>query len=276
MILPPRPRFYFEQALQQPQIDLAIAALYIAQSEYPSLDVNHCLQQLDQMADAVAQNLPTERYPLKVVQTINHYLYDYLGFKGDQATYYDPDNSFLNRVLERRAGIPITLSLVYLEVAKRLDFPMLGIGFPGHFLIRPDAPEIEIHVDPFNGGEILFPQDCFDRLQQIYGKEMTLQPEFFQPVTPQQFLWRMLGNLKQIYLQHQDWERALSMVEHLLLVDPDAQEQRRDRGLLHYQLQNWAAAKQDLHAYLNHHPTPGDVQELQALLLQLTFLDGEN
>jgi regulator of sirC expression with transglutaminase-like and TPR domain len=275
MILPPRPRFYFEQALQQPQIDLAIAALYIAQSEYPSLDVNHSLQQLDQIAAAVAQNLPTERYPLKVVQTINHYLYDHLGFKGDQATYYDADNSFLNRVLERRAGIPITLSLVYLEIAKRLDFPMLGIGFPGHFLIRPDAPDIEIHIDPFNGGEILFLQDCNDRLQQIYGEDMTLKPEFFQPVTPRQFLWRMLGNLKQIYLQHQDWERALNMVEHLLLVDPDAQEQRRDRGLVHYQLQNWAAAKQDLQAYLNHHPAPGDVQELQALLLQLTFLDGE-
>jgi regulator of sirC expression with transglutaminase-like and TPR domain len=273
MILPPRPRFYFEQVLQQPQIQLATAALYIAQSVYETVDVSAYLQQLDQMAATVAERLPAERYPLKIIQTINHYLYEEQGFTGNLDAYYDPDNSFLNRVLERRTGIPISLALVYLEIAQRLDFPMVGIGFPGHFLIRPDLPEIEIHLDPFNRGEILFPEDCQERLQQMYGETMVLQPKFLRPVTPLQFLARMLGNLKQIYLQQQDWDNALNIVEHLLIVAPQDPDQLRDRALLHYQLQDWPAAKQDLYAYLNQQPTPPDAQELQALLLQLTYLD---
>jgi regulator of sirC expression with transglutaminase-like and TPR domain len=273
MILPPRPRFYFEQALEQPQIQLASAALYLAQSVYPNLDISAYLRQLDQMAAIVAARLPAQRYPLKIVQTINQYLYEDLGFTGNLNTYYDPDNSFLNRVLERRTGIPISLALVYLEIAQRLDFPMVGIGFPGHFLIRPDLPEIEIHLDPFNRGEILFPEDCQDRLQQTYGEGVVLQPKFLQPVTPQQFLARMLGNLKQIYLQRQDWDNALNIVEHLLIVTPQDPDQLRDRALLHYQLQDWPAAKQDLRDYLSQQPSPADAKELQALLLQLTYLD---
>lgn len=271
-MLPPRPRFYFQQALQQQPINLAEAALYVAQTAYPNLDISTYLRQLDQMAEAVEERLPAERYPLKVVQVINQYLFAELGFSGNSKNYYQPENSFLNRVLERRTGIPITLALLYLEIAQRLKFPMLGIGFPGHFLIRPDLPEVEIHIDVFNQGEILFPQDCQTRLEQIYGAQITLKPEFLKAVTPQQLLWRLLGNLKQIYLEQQQWQQALEIVEHMILVDPLVQEQLRDRGLLHYQLQDWLAASQDLQTYLDSHPRPADWQDLQRLVQRLKNL----
>jgi regulator of sirC expression with transglutaminase-like and TPR domain len=267
-----RSRLQFQRALQQQPINLAEVALYVAQTAYPNLNIPLYLHQLDQMAAVVATRLPTERYPLKVVQTINQYLYSDLGYRGNYDNYYQPENSFLNRVLERRTGIPITLALVYLELAQRLQFPMLGIGFPGHFLIRPDLPEVEIHIDAFDQGEILFPQDCQTRLEQIYGQHITLKPEFLQAVTPQQLIWRLLGNLKQIYLEQQQWANALEIVEHCILVDPLAREQLRDRGLIQYQLQNWQAAHQDLQTYLDSRPRPADWQELQRLMQRLRNL----
>jgi regulator of sirC expression with transglutaminase-like and TPR domain len=149
---------------------------------------------------------------------------------------------------------------------------MLGIGFPGHFLVRPDLPDVEIHIDAFHQGDILFPQDCQTRLEQIYGRQITLKPEFLAAVTPQQLIWRLLGNLKQIYLEQQQWSKALEIVEHCLLVDPSAREQLRDRGLIQYQLQNWQAAHHDLQTYLDFYPRPADWQELQRLIQRLRNL----
>jgi len=217
-------RQHFYQEIQQPdeKICLAKAALHIAQEEYPELDTEEYLNALDTMADELQERLPASRYPLRMVQSINHYLYDDLGFAGDKTNYYDPRNSFLNQVIDRRLGIPITLSLVYLEVAQRVDFPMLGVGMPGHFLIRPDVPDIEIFVDPFHDGEILFTQDCQDRLSQIYQQPVTLQPEFLDVISKRQFLSRMLNNLKYIYLKQQDFTKALGSVERILLLFPDS------------------------------------------------------
>lgn len=177
----PLARQYFYQEVTQPdeQIDLAKAALYIAQEEYPDLHPAEYINALDTMAAEVQTRLPTQQYPLRIVQSINQYLYDDLGFRGNTTDYYDPDNSFLNEVIDRRTGIPITLALVYLEVARRIDFPMVGVGMPGHFLIRPDVPQMEIFVDVFNRGEIMFPEDCQERIRQIYGQPVTLQPEFW-------------------------------------------------------------------------------------------------
>lgn len=131
--LPARQRFI--QEIQQPetQINLAKTALYIAQEQYPEIEPEEYLNALDTMASEVLERLPQQRYPLRVIQTINHYLYEDLGFRGNQNHYYDPKNSYFNEVIDRRTGIPITLSLVYLELSKRIDFPMVGIGMPGHF-----------------------------------------------------------------------------------------------------------------------------------------------
>jgi regulator of sirC expression with transglutaminase-like and TPR domain len=268
-----RQRFY--QAIHQPdeQIDLAKAALYFAQEEYPNLEPEAYLQTLDRMAADVRGQLPETRYPLKVIQTLNHYLFQDSGFSGNTADYYDPRNSYLNQVIERRMGIPITLSLVYLEVARRIEFPMIGVGMPGHFLIRPVGDDLNVFVDPFHQGEILFPEDCHERLNRLYGQPVEFQPEFLEPVSKRQFLARMLTNLKVIYLNQGEWSKALATIERILLLFPDAPLEQRDRGLLYYQLGRWTEATQDLENYLENAPSADDAAVVRQLLKRMGIGD---
>lgn len=262
----------FYQEIHQPdsQIDLAKAALYLAQDEYPNLDIDAYLNAFEVMATEVEERLPKERYPLKMIQCLNSYLYDDLGFTGNTSDYYDPRNSFLNEVIDRRTGIPITLSLVYLEVAQRINFPMTGINMPGHFLIRPEFENTGIFVDAFNQGEILFEQDCEERLARIFGHSVQLQPSFVQPVSHRQLLVRMLTNLKLIYLNNRDLHRALTTVERILLLVPDSPLELRDRGILHYQLGQWSKASEDLEIYLAMLPSAEDADVIRRLLKQLS------
>ncbi|MDZ8237306.1 MAG: SirB1 family protein [Nostoc sp. ChiQUE01a] len=264
-------RQYFYQEIQQSddEINLAKAALYIAQEEYPNLDPEEYLNALDTMAWELQERLPQQRYPLRVIQTINQYLYEDLGFSGNKIDYYDPRNSYLNDVIDRRLGIPITLALVYLEVARRIDFPMVGVGMPGHFLIRPDLADMEIFVDAFNGGEIIFPEDCQERLSQLYQQPVTLQPEFLAVVTHRQFLARMLTNLKFIYLKQQELEKTLGAVERILLLFPDLTLELRDRGLIYYQLAYYPQAINDLQNYLVKVPDAKDASVIRRLLTEL-------
>lgn len=264
-------RKQFEQSVKwsNPQIDLAKAALYIAQEEYSEIEPDHYTALLDSMAAAIKVKLPDEFYPLRIIHCINDYLYEELGFSGNQSDYYNPDNSYLNRVLDQHTGIPITLSLVYLEIARRLDFPMVGINMPGHFLIRPDVDEMDLFVDPFNQGEVLFQQDCEERLTQLFGEPTELKPEFFEPVSPRMFLARMLRNLKVIYLQRDDWERALAAVDRIVLLIPDALMEQRDRGLIYYQVGEWPEARHDLNHYLDCHPNAEDAHMIGKILDQI-------
>ncbi len=264
-----RQRFYQEIRQTNPEISLARAALYIAQEEYPDLVVETYLDRLDQIAVEIAEKLPASRYPLRVIQTINQYLYEELKFSSNLEQYYDPRNSYLNQVLDRRLGIPITLSLVYLEVANRLGFPMVGIGMPGHFLIRPVIDDMEVFVDPFHQGEVLFAEDCQNRLSEIFGRSVELRPEFLAAVSPQQFLARMLGNLKAIYLSKSDAPKALAAIERILLLFPNAISERRDRGLLYYQMGRWTEARLDLEAYLAQSPTAKDAIAIRSMLRQM-------
>lgn len=267
----PRARQLFYREINQPDdsIDLAKAALYIALEEYPNCEPEEYLNALDAMADEVRDRLPAQHYPLRIIQTINRYLYDDLEFSGNEADYYDPRNSFLNEVIDRRTGIPITLSLVYLEVAKRIDFPMVGIGMPGHFLIKPNFEDAGIFVDAFNGGEILFPEDCQARLSQIYGQPMELQPAFLAPVSSKQLLGRMLGNLKAIYLNQRDAARVMGTIERILLLFPSALGELRDRGILYYQLGRLTEARRDLELYLTNAPNAEDAVRIRQLLERL-------
>ncbi|HEY9627380.1 MAG TPA: transglutaminase-like domain-containing protein [Coleofasciculaceae cyanobacterium] len=265
-----RQRFY--QEIDQPpdQIDLAKAALYLAQEEYPDLDVEEYLSALDAMAVEVRERLPRESYPLRIIQTLNQYFYEDLQFQGNTDSYYDPRNSYLNDVIDRRMGIPITLSLVYLEVAGRIDFPMVGVGMPGHFLIRPIGKDMQIFVDPFHQGEVLFEQDCQERLSQTYGRPMAMRPEFLDAVSPHYFLARILTNLKGVYLKQEDWLRAIAAIDRILLLLPHSWMEQRDRGLLYYQLERWAEARQDLEDYLNCAPsTVSDASRIRDLLRRI-------
>ena len=264
-------RHNFEQEIRKPeaQLDLARAVLYIAQEDCPALDPEVYVRRLDRMAAEVYAKLPAERYPLRVVRTINSYLFDRLKFRGNAENYYDPRNSFLHEVLTCRRGIPITLSLVYLEVARRLQFPMVGIGMPGHFLIRPDIEGVEFFVDAFNGGDILFIQDCQERLQKIFEQPVALTPEMLAPVSKRTFLTRLLGNLKYVYVNAQQLTAALGVVERLLLLEPDSVRERRDRGLLAYQIGRFESAARDLQFYLAQAPEARDARTIRLLLSKL-------
>lgn len=211
-----RERLLAELNRSEVEIDLGRAALFVAQTAYPELEVDPQLQLLDNMAAKVASRLPAARYPLRIIQAINGYLFEELGFRGNTNNYYDPCNSFLNDVLSRCTGIPITLAVVYLEIARRIDFPMVGIGMPGHFIVQPDFEGSDIFVDAFNGGEILFAEDCRQKLMQIYQQEIpTLTPALLPPVNKKQIVARMLNNLRVIYLDRRDMERAL-VIQDLL------------------------------------------------------------
>lgn len=213
-------RFTTEINKPDREIDLSTAALYIAQIEYPDLNIDQYLKKLESMGATVAQRLPATQYPLKVIQTINQYLYTELKFQGNGTDYYNPCNSFLNDVIDRRTGIPITLALVYLHIAKMIGFPMVGIGMPGHFLIRPDFEDSEIFVDAFDRGEILFKEDCRQKLMDIYQQNIPSIPaELLQPITNRQFLFRMLNNLQSIYLNQPDFDRALVIKQWIESMD---------------------------------------------------------
>ena len=271
------PRELLVQELEKPesQINLAKAALYLAQEEEPGLNVAAQLTILDDMATALRANLPQEPYPLKIIQTLNHFLFDELGFHGNVSDYYDPRNSFLHEVLARRTGIPITLSLVYLELAKRIDFPMVGVGMPGHFLIRPTVAEMDLFVDPFHGGEVLFMQDCSNRFKQMFGDGANLDVRHLEPVTAREFLVRMLTNLKMIYLQQRDVPQALDAIDRILMIYPEAVAERRDRGLIFYQQGHLTQAYLDLERYLYEKPDALDAYEIRQVMQQIDRVKDE-
>lgn len=268
-LTPAGQRFYQEVQKADGRINLAAAALYIAQEDYWDMDPSLYLEALDDMAADVRSRLPAGRYPLKVIQVINEYLFDKLKFSGNERDYDNPENSFLNCVIDRRLGIPITLSLVYLEVAHRLRFPMVGVGMPGHFLVRPVIEEMEVFVDPFNRGEVMFAADCQQKFQSLYGAQVQWQPEFLSGVLPKSFLTRILMNLKRIYLRLESFDEAVATLDKLLVLAPGESQQVRDRGLLHYQLENYDLARRDLEGYLRSQPRAPDGQQIQQLLDRL-------
>lgn len=271
------PRELLLQELQKPedQVNLARAALYLAQEDYPDLDTAAQLAILDGMAESLRETLPQEPYPLKIIRALNHFMFEELGFTGNVGNYYDPRNSFLNEVLARRTGIPITLSLVYLELAKRIDFPMVGVGMPGHFLIRPTVDEMDIFVDPFRGGEILFVEDCSARFKQMFGDAARLNLSHLEPISPTGFLVRMLTNLKMIYLQQRDVLQALDAIDRILMIYPESVTELRDRGLIYYQQGELSKAYLDLEHYLFEKPDAMDAYEIRQVMHQIERVQEE-
>lgn len=253
-------RSRFRSLIARPQGDLRLAegALLIAQEAYPHLDLNAYLQRLAEIGDTIKQRLEMELDPRRIVAAINTHLFDELNFRGNQDNYYDPRNSFLNEVLERKIGIPITLSVVYIEIGRQVGLPIVGVGMPGHFIVQYDAHADAFWIDPFYGGTILTQADCAARVQQIYGRKVEWQDVFLTPVSDHDILRRMLGNLKGIYLQQRDYSRTLSVVERLLLMTPNQPAEVRDRGLIQHRLGNLEAAVDDLEHYLQLAPGASD------------------
>jgi regulator of sirC expression with transglutaminase-like and TPR domain len=252
-----------ERALNAPGHDLAQAALAIARVEYPSLDPEPYLAQLDTMAAQAASRMAgAGRSLADAIRAFNEYLYDESGFSGNRDHYEDPRNSFLNEVMDRRTGIPISLAVVYLEVARRSGLRIDGVNFPGHFLLRApvsDAPNDrhgshDVIIDPFHGGALLSEFDCRQLLRQHVGEEAAFDPTLLLPATRHDIVVRMLVNLKRLYVRMRSFPQARFISTLLLAADPSAVSELRDRGLLAYHLQDFAAALRDLEEYLRLSP----------------------
>jgi len=249
-------------------INLAEAALLIAQEEYPGLDVEAYLDRLSRMAHEVEKRFRHDRDedPLGCVEALNGYFFNDLKFRGNAEEYYDPRNSFLNEVLDRRTGIPITISTIYLEVGWRLGLPLHGVGFPGHFLVKYSAGKGEIILDPFHRGAILTEAECQSRLDQVYTGQVQIQPDFLAAATKRQILTRILANLKGIYVAAKDYRRALAAVERMLVINPNLAPEIRDRGILRMQLSQAPQAIADLEWYVTTNPQAEDVEEVRKRL----------
>jgi regulator of sirC expression with transglutaminase-like and TPR domain len=256
----PEVRRHFAALVRQTQGDFRLAqgALLLAQEEYPHLDIAAYLHRLDTMAAEVKQQLGLELDPRHIVATLNAYLFDTQGFHGNQEDYYDPRNSFLNDVLDRKTGIPITLSVLYLELGRQVGLPIVGVGLPGHFIVQYAAQPGQFWIDPFHRGQVLSREDCMARLQNIYGPTLAWHDAYLQPVSDHDILRRMLHNLKTTYLRQSDYGRALGVVERLLLLTPEMPTEVRDRGLLHSQLGHLEDALADLQHYLQLAPDAPD------------------
>jgi regulator of sirC expression with transglutaminase-like and TPR domain len=244
-------------------VDLAWAALLIAREEYPELDLRLYLDRLDEMAGAVRRRLAAGRSAEEAIAALNGYLFEQEGFHGNEKDYYDPRNSFLNEVLDRRTGIPITLSTVYIEVARRAGVAADGVGLPGHFIVKVSAGGGDLLVDPYHGGLRLSEEDCQERLDRIYGGRLKVDSAMLAPCGRKSILARMLRNLKAIYLKTGEQERALRTLDLLLEVTPHSGEDVRDRGLLYATMDCYALAARDLQAYVDLFPGALEAAELR-------------
>jgi regulator of sirC expression with transglutaminase-like and TPR domain len=238
-------------ALNGPGEALAPAALAIARVEYPALDPAPYLQRLERMGEAAEGRLQRQdsRDTAAQIATLNAYLFEELGFSGNREHYDDPRNSFLNEVLDRRLGIPISLAVVYLEIGRRAGLRLEGVNFPGHFLVRVHAEEDAI-VDPFHAGAQLSEVDCRQLLRQHLGEEAAFDRGLLATATRQHIVVRMLVNLKRLYVRMRSFPQARAAADLLLAVDPSALAELRDRGLLAYHMEDFASALRDLEAYL--------------------------
>ena len=268
----PTPSARLAEVASQPdsRIDLASAALLIAAEEYPQLPLAPYLRRLDLLADRVGDRLSGENAPTIVLQELCRVLFVEEGVRGNGDAYYDPRNSFLNDVLDRRLGIPITLGIVMLEVGWRVGLPLSGINFPGHFLVRYDGEVAQLLIDPFDSGRVRWEDEGQELLDRVYGGMVRMRDEFLRPASRSDILARVLTNLKGIYLNTRDDARALSAVDRILLFRPGAGVELRDRGLLLARTGRTDEAVVELERYLDFSPAAPDAQRVRSLIEDLS------
>lgn len=251
---------------QQPAapLDPAELALLVARDEYPQLDVEGCLSELAGMAHEARRYL--RGGPEARLRGLCRYLFHEMGFRGNRRNYYDPRNSYLNQVLDRRTGIPLTLSLVAMAVGNRAGLTVVGIGLPGHFVAQAIVGNEAILFDPFHGGRLLTLSDCETLVRQATGQAFTLAPADLQPLPPGPLLARLLGNLKGIYLHAADFGRAIRVLRRLCQLLPAEPVHRRDLGLSLCHAGRHGQAITELEAYLSARPHAADAEPVRAIL----------
>jgi regulator of sirC expression with transglutaminase-like and TPR domain len=267
-------RFRDAVAPERVSINLCEAALLCAQDAYPQLDIADSMRRIDALAETLRRRLPPDFSTAHRLLALNNYLFRELGFSGDTDNYYDPRNSFLNEVLVRKTGIPITLSILYIEIGQRLGLKLRGVSFPGHFLVKIRVTGGELVLDPFDGGRSLSEEDLRERLARFTGEDaaQTLPLEdLLESAGPRQILARLLRNLKAIYLEAKDLDRALRVMNRLVLLLPEVPEERRDRGMVYAQLECPRAAADDLGFYARECPAAEDAEKVAAQLAAVTI-----
>jgi regulator of sirC expression with transglutaminase-like and TPR domain len=268
----PDPYEEFRSIIERPEhaLDLGRAALAIARPDYPQLDVDAYLGRIDALAAEVDKHLTGDESDLhRSIAALSYVLFRKNGYRGNRDEYFDAKNSFLNEVIDRRTGIPITLSVLYMEVARRVDLPLSGVGFPGHFLVKYSDGQQEIVIDPFNGGDIKSSENLRQLLSGLYGSRVPWTTRLLDAVTKRQIVRRMLNNLKFIYLKQRDFVKALTALDRMMIADPSLAEDLRERGAVYQALECFPQAKADLENYLKLAPDAPDAGEIKEQLAAL-------
>lgn len=259
----PTPLEYFASLVQSdPDFPLLEAAISLAQDEYPELDVQQVLGEVDQLLARLKRRLAVDAAPLQKLRAVNQFFYSDLSFAGNVNHYHDPDNSYLSVVLRTRRGIPISLALLWLELAQGLGLAARGVGFPGHFMLKVNLPQGQVVIDPLDG-QSLSREELAERLEP-YRQRSGLLDEFEVPLglylqvaPPRDIIGRMLRNLKEIHTSQQDWPRLIAVLDRMIVLLPQAWSEYRDRGLAQAQMGNSGRALVDLETYLaNAHEGP--------------------
>jgi len=247
---------YFESLVRSDdQFPLLEAAASLAQDEYPDLDVQQVLGDVDQLLARLRRRLPADAAPLARLRALNQFFFSDLNFGGNVNDYYDPDNSYLNAVLRTRRGIPISLAVLWMELAQGLGLQARGIGFPGHFMLKVTLPKGQVVIDPFTG-KSLSREELGERLEP-YKRSNGLVGDFdvplglyLQPASSREIIARMLRNLKEVHHAQEDWQRVISVEDRLIALLPSAWGEYRDRGIAHAEQGNTTLAVRDLETYL--------------------------
>lgn len=264
---------YFASLVQQDDsIPLFEAALAIAQDVDPQLDLAATQAEVDMLAAKLQRRFASDASSIQKLRLLNHFFYRELGFAGNVNDYYDPDNSYLHRVISTRRGIPISLAVLYMELAQQIGLNVKGISFPGHFLMKLSVQSGDIVLDPFNGAS-LSREELEERLepyfeQHSYPGAIPLS-YYLHAAHPREILVRMLRNLKTLFVEHMRWQRVLGVQQRLVILLPDEITERRDRGLAYANLECPQAALQDLEAYLTERPYAPDAEVLRSKLPEL-------
>jgi regulator of sirC expression with transglutaminase-like and TPR domain len=265
-------RFMNIVAGREEDINLAEAALLIAADDYRELDVAAYLARLDEMAATLKHRLRTDISPADTIVALNRFLFDEHGFSGNAADYYDPRNSFLNEVLDRKRGIPITLALVYLEIGRRVGLPVQGVSFPGHFLVKCPLREGTVVLDPYGKGASLSLDELRKRVKQLRNgvePSKAALTNLLAAASNKDIIVRMLRNLKGIYTHHKEWLRALNASERIISVMPALAEEYRERGMIYLNLECFRAALFDLQAYIKMLPVAEDAETVRQKVVEL-------
>jgi len=247
-------------------LPLLEATLQVAAEEHEAMDVLEQIARVETIGAEAARRLADLSNPFAQIDALRLLLFDELAYRGNVDQYDDPRNSYLDDVLERKLGIPLTLSILVLEVARRAGLAAEGVGLPGHFVVRIVADDRRLLVDPFHGGQLITVEDCKDLVVRTTGRASLFRKDSLDAATPRAMLTRLLLNLKRIHLAQGDYIRALAVVERLLVVSPGDAKEIRDRGLLLAHLGQAGAAVQDLESYLALSPGAPDIDSVRGRL----------